>query len=278
MTSRRSLLIDATARLEEAGAAEARLDAEWLLAHATGMPRLSLLVAQQEAVSDDQAERFAALLSRRARGEPLQYVLGEAWFMGHRFSVDQRVLIPRSDTETLCEAAIARLAGGGRMLDIGTGSGALAASVAVACPAARIVAVDISAEALAVARANGQALDVQIEWIQSDLFAALKGRAFDVIVSNPPYIATDALAALQPEVRAEPRLALDGGTDGLTFYRRIMAGLPAHLDRGGSLLLEVGDGQARDVCALLDGAFASVHILRDLSGLDRVVTGDGYAG
>ena len=275
---RRQLLNEGTQRLEAAGASDAALDAQWMLSAVTGISRLLLLMDLDAAVSDDIKERYGALLFRRETGEPLQYVLGEADFMGHTFSVDGRVLIPRPDTETLCQAAIGRLARGGRMLDIGTGSGALAVSVALACERASVTAVDISAGALGVARTNGEALGAQVEWLQSDLFAALGGRVFDVIVSNPPYIPSGELKGLQTEVRREPRLALDGGPDGLDFYRRIVAALPGYLAVGGALLLEVGDGQAVDVAALLAPHFAQTNILRDLAGLERVVTGDDYAG
>lgn len=278
MSSRRRLLNDAAQALQTAGASDARLDAEWMLAHVLGVQRLMLLADADAPVNPDAIRRYMDMIARRAAGDPLQYVLGEADFMGHTFQVDARVLIPRPDTETLCEMAIGRIVGGARMLDIGTGSGALAISIALACPEADVTAVDVSEDALAVARANGLRLGAQVHFLQSDLFAALRGNAYDLIVSNPPYIPSAALGALQKEVRREPRLALDGGTDGLALYRRIIAALPLHLARGGSLLLEAGDGQAEAVAAMLDGQFKSIHIAHDLAGLARVVTGDGYAG
>ncbi|WP_417109291.1 peptide chain release factor N(5)-glutamine methyltransferase, partial [Hominenteromicrobium sp.] len=221
---------------------------------------------------------FDALLARREAGEPLQYVLGEASFLGRAFRVDPRVLIPRADTETLAEAMCACLTPGLRVLDMGAGSGALAISAALACPQARVTGADISEDALAVARENGERLGARVEWVRSDLFSALEGRCFDMIVSNPPYIPTGELEGLQREVRREPVLALDGGEDGLACYRAIVRGLPGRLCPGGSLLLEVGDGQAARVRALLEKLFDSTAVLADLSGLDRVVTGDGYAG
>ncbi len=278
MSSRRQLLFNAAARLTAAGASDARLDAEWLLSHALNVPRLMLLADAGQDVPPNDAERYEALVVRRAEGQPLQYVLGEADFMGRTFQVDARVLIPRCDTETLCEAVTERLRAGMRVVDIGTGSGALAVSAALACPGAEVTGVDISAEALAVARANGEWLGARVRWVQSDLFDALQGETFDLVVSNPPYIPTRELVGLQREVRQEPSLALDGGPDGLAFYRRIVASLPAHLRRGGSLLLEIGDGQAEDVTALFMGKFDQIRTLRDLSGLKRVVAGDGYAG
>lgn len=278
MASRRQWLNEATQRLTGAGASDARLDAQWMLAQVLSMPRLLMLVELDESVAPEAASRFEALVSARESGKPLQYVLGEADFMGRTFSVDERVLIPRADTETLCEAALARLRPQGRALEIGAGSGAVAVSLALERPHAQVTAVDISPQALEVARANGLRHGAAVEWLQSDLYAALDGRVFDVILSNPPYIPTGELAALQAEVRREPRLALDGGADGLVFYRRLLGGLPGRLAGGGSLLLEVGDGQSREVSALVRPLFDKTEILRDLAGLERVVAGDGYAG
>ena len=276
--TRRQALGRAVSRLQRADASDAALDAQWLLAHVCGAERLALLLALDEPLSAQEWTCFDALLERREAGEPLQYVLGEASFLGRAFRVDPRVLIPRADTETLAEAMCACLTPGLRVLDMGAGSGALAISAALACPQARVTGADISEDALAVARENGERLGARVEWVRSDLFSALEGRCFDMIVSNPPYIPTGELKGLQREVRREPVLALDGGEDGLACYRAIVRGLPGRLCPGGSLLLEVGDGQAARVRALLEKLFDSTAVLADLSGLDRVVTGDGYAG
>ena len=275
--TRRQALGRAVSRLQRADASDAALDAQWL-AHVCGAERLALLLALDEPLSAQEWTCFDALLARREAGEPLQYVLGEASFLGRAFRVDPRVLIPRADTETLAEAMCACLTPGLRVLDMGAGSGALAISAALACPQARVTGADISEDALAVARENGERLGARVEWVRSDLFSALEGRCFDMIVSNPPYIPTGELEGLQREVRREPVLALDGGEDGLACYRAIVRGLPGRLCPGGSLLLEVGDGQAARVRALLEKLFDSTAVLADLSGLDRVVTGDGYAG
>ena len=278
MSSRKQTLDAASARLAATNVPDAQLDAQWLLSHVLGISRLLLLADLHAPLSPEDESRYDALLSRRAAGEPLQYVLGEASFMGHTFRVDSRVLIPRSDTETLCVAALARLNPGMRALDIGTGSGALAISMALACNGAHITAVDISADALVVAQANATELGASVTWLESNLFAALSGQRFHMIVSNPPYIPTGDLATLQAEVRREPQTALDGGSDGLSFYRRILAKLPDHLEPGGFLALEVGDGQSQPVASLLQGHFDAIQILRDLQGLDRTVIGDRYAG
>ncbi|MDR0929203.1 MAG: peptide chain release factor N(5)-glutamine methyltransferase [Oscillospiraceae bacterium] len=278
LKTRKAALRQGEMLLQEAAVPDAVLDAQWLLSHVTGEPRLLLLAWPDAPLAPEDAARYEALLARRAAGEPLQYIIGETDFMGHTFRVDARALIPRNDTEALAEAILARLRPDLSLLDIGTGSGALAIAAKLACPGAAVVGVDISPDALALARENGERLGAAIEWVQSDLFAALPGRTFDVIASNPPYIESDALPALQREVLREPHLALDGGADGLDFYRNIIRALPGSLQRGGALLFEVGDGQAAQVAAWMRPLFSSVTILRDLAGLERVVTGDSYAG
>ncbi len=276
--NRRQALLDATARLMAAGVPDARLDAEWMLSHLLGVPRLSMLAFSADEVPPDTLSRFLALIARREAGEPLQYAIGEASFMGRALRVDARALIPRGDTETLCEALIARLSPGMRLLDIGTGSGALAIAAAFACPGADVTGADISADALSVARANGERLGARVRWVQSDLFEGLLGESFDIIVSNPPYIPTGDIASLQREVLWEPKIALDGGPDGLAFYRRIIAALPGRLAPGGSLLFEAGDGQAADVAAMMRPVFSKIEIIPDMNGLERAIAGDGYAG
>lgn len=280
MNDRRSALKDAAARLEAAGCSDARLDAEWMLAEATGLPRLSLLLDLDAPLSDQEAARFSAYLARRAAGDPLQYVLGHTDFMGHEFRCDARALIPRGDTEPLCEAVIER-AGALKtpsVLELGAGSGAVSVSVKLACPGAAVTAADISREALSLCRENAALHRTQVEWIESDWFTSLAGRSFDIIFSNPPYIPAGDLAALQSEVRREPTLALDGGADGLDFYRRTLRELPHHLRRGGSLLFEIGDGERDAVLALMDGHFTRLQTRCDWGNLPRVIIGDGYDG
>ncbi len=219
----------------------------------------------------DPAEqtRLEALLERRLAGEPVQYVLESAWFMGLEFYVDARVLIPRQDTETLCEAALDFLRGreAPRVLDLCAGSGAIGLSLAKLCPDARVTLVDISAGACAVMAENRRRLDVKAEIVCGDLFAPVRGRRFDLIACNPPYIRTGELDALQADVQKEPRLALDGGADGLDFYRRIAGEYKNYLATGGSLMLEIGWDEAGSVRALFGGG----SVLRDLGGHDRVI-------
>lgn len=269
MTSR-SWLDQAARRLQRSGAPDARLDAEWMLCDALGIGRGELRLRLSDQIPATALDRAEAWLSAREAGAPLQYVQRRAYLMGHEFYVDERVLIPRQDTELLCERAIAlvRERGYASALDLCSGSGAVGASMALACPGLRVAASDISEGALAVAERNAQALGAKLELLRGDLFGTVQGRRFDLIVCNPPYIADVDMAALQPEVRREPELALRGGPDGLEFYRRIAGEYRDHLIPGGALLLEVGCGQAQAVAALL-GACAFIE--RDLPGIERVV-------
>lgn len=274
MPTLRQALAEGARRLESARTPDARLDAAWLLEAVVHKPRLTLAL-DESALSEEQANRYALLLTRRAAGEPLQYILGEQGFFGLRFLVDERVLIPRPETEILCEKALDCLKAqpGGKALDLCTGSGALAVTLALRCPKAEVWACDISPDALEVARKNARQLGASVRFAQGDLFAPLNRERFDLIVSNPPYIARPELGELQREVRREPLLALDGGTDGLDFYRRIALESPRRLREGGRILLEVGAGQARTVASMFvaRGLYLD-EIIRDLSGIPRVVS------
>ena len=232
-------LIDRAARqLTRAGVADARVDASLLLERVTGIPPLSLRMGCEV---DDAAEQpFLMLLERRLAREPLQYILGDQPFCGRIFRVDSRVLIPRPETELLAELAIDWLRHSGkaspRVLDLCCGSGCIGLTAALECPDARVTLADLSDDALAVARANAETLGAAADIRQSDLFDALTG-PWDLIVSNPPYIPTADCGALQTEVLREPMLALDGGADGLTLYRRIAAQAKSRLTEGGRLML-----------------------------------------
>lgn len=248
----------AARRLEAAGSPDPMADAR-LLSWGDSLRELA----------PEEVERLEALLARRLAGEPVQYVLGSAWFMGLEFYVDARVLIPRQDTEALCEAALTFLRGrpAPRALDLCAGSGAIGLSLAKLCPQAKVTLADVSADACAVMDKNRRHLGVEAEIVEGDLFAPLAGRRFDLIACNPPYIRAGELDSLQAEVQKEPRLALDGGADGLDVYRRIAATYKDHLADGGVLFLEIGWDEAEAVRALFGGG----RVLRDLNGRDRVI-------
>jgi release factor glutamine methyltransferase len=203
-------------------------------------------------LSAEQEARYRALLLLRACRRPLQYILGTQAFYGHTLKVNESVLIPRPETETLCERALAAMETrkAPAVADVCTGSGAIAITLKLARPDAAVWAAELSPEALSLARQNAVENAAEITFVEGDLLEPLQGLAFDCIVVNPPYIPSGELSHLQPEVCAEPRMALDGGADGLTFYRRLAQGAPALLKPGGWLLTEFGDGQADAVAAL----------------------------
>ena len=266
----REALRAAQARLEAAGVPEAGLDAELLLAFALHEDRLRMRLDGQRALPETALDRYETLIVRRETREPLQYIEGEAPFMGLTFTVAPGVLIPRQDTEILCEEALSRLRPGMRVLDIGTGSGALAVSLAK-LGGARMTAADVSDAALAIAQENAKRNGADVRFVKSDCFEALAGERFDMIVSNPPYIDAQEMAELMPEVRREPELALFGGLDGLDYYRRIAAQAPAHLAHGGWLLFEIGWKQREPVCALMRAHIGEPFACRDYGGNWRVV-------
>lgn len=250
----------------------ARLDAQLLLLHASGRrqdERAWLLAHDQDALSPPQAQAYEALCARRLGGEPLAYLVGEKEFFGLMLAVDDRVLVPRPDTETLVEWALQVLASreAPAVIDLGTGSGAIALALKHQRADARIEAVDRSDAALAVARANGERLGLAVAWRSGDWLAGAD-RSYDLVVSNPPYIRAD-----DPHLRAlthEPLAALAAGDDGLHDLRAIVAAAPAHLKPGGWLLLEHGWDQAEPVCALLAAAgFDAVGSRQDLAGIPR---------
>ena len=270
----------ATLYLAARAPASARLDAEVLLAEVLGGDRVGVYLHFDRPLAPAEVERYRTLVRRRGAGEPVAYLTGRREFWSHALGVTPDVLIPRPETELLVEVALAGAGGRERalsVLDLGTGSGAIALALAAELPAARVLAVDVSPAAAAVARANLAAagLGARVRVAVADWTAALAPAArFDVVVSNPPYVATAALADLPPEVRHEPRAALDGGADGLAAYRRLVPAGAAALAPGGRLLVEVGAGQADAVAALFAAAgLAAVARHRDLAGVERVVAG-----
>jgi release factor glutamine methyltransferase len=251
-----------------------RLDAQLLLARAMSCTRSWLIAHDDAPLTRAQAIAYRADLARRAAGEPLAYIVGEKEFHGLMLRVDARVLVPRPDTETLVDWALELLRNDfaatsqPRVIDLGSGSGAIALAVKHACADAQVTALDASADALEVAAANAQQLALPIDLQQSDWWSAVAGQCFHLALSNPPYVAQNDphLAALTHE----PQLALASGPDGLTAIRRIIAGAPQHLHAGGWLLLEHGHDQAAAVQALLAAAgFARVQSRRDLAGIAR---------
>ncbi|MEY3276291.1 MAG: hypothetical protein RL153_1558 [Verrucomicrobiota bacterium] len=287
--SARALLRSAAQRLAAAGVESAELDVGLLLEHATGIPRLRRMALGDDAVAADAARRFEDAVTRRAARAPLQHIVGRASFLGLELDVDGRVLVPRPETEQLVLQASACIAGRTtpRILDLGTGSGCIALALARLHPGAEVVAMDVSEAALAVARGNARinGLDGRVRWLRGDAFGS-EGWAgtglgsLDLVVSNPPYIPSGDIATLEPEVREhDPRLALDGGEDGLGPYRSLAAHAWKGLAAGGWLALEFGDGQGEALLSLLGGGpWEGARLGKDLSGRDRVLIVRGSRG
>lgn len=265
-----------TQKFTEANIASPRLEAQLLLAHALACTRTQLYMAYDKPLAEAELASYRALIKRRLAGENVSYLLGEQEFWGLPFYVDPNVLVPRADTETVIEVARARRADRAapcRVLDLCTGSGAIAVALAKELPGAQVVATDVSEAAVAIARRNAERNKVadRVTVRQGDLFAPVAGETFDLIASNPPYIATAVIAGLAAEVRGEPRLALDGGADGMAFYDRIAREGAAHLAPGGAIVLEHGFDQADAVRARLEGAgFRGVTLVMDLAKNPRV--------
>ncbi|MBI2082586.1 MAG: peptide chain release factor N(5)-glutamine methyltransferase [Deltaproteobacteria bacterium] len=271
---------------EKAGVPNPRLDAELLLAHLLKCKRIDLYTNHERTIAEKDLAKFKELIQRRSKREPLQYIIGETEFYGLKFKVTPEVLIPRPETELLVEEAIAYYPtlkkggeGGFSVLDIGTGSGCIAITLAKNLPEAKITATDSSKEALEIAKENARRheVDRQIEFLLSDIapwrvFEA-EGRRFDLIVSNPPYIPSRELESLQPEVRDfEPRKALDGGNDGLQTIRQILTETPRFLNDGAYLLLEIGEDQGKAIANLIheQTSLDFQGVKKDLSGHDRI--------
>lgn len=267
----REVLKRATARLESAGVPNSDYDAAAMLAHVMGEDMLMMRFNSHREATQDVLDAYEAMLARRETREPMQYILGETGFMALSFHVEPGVLCPRPDTEILCEEALRRLDAGARVLDIGTGSGALAVSIAKLGRDCSVTAVDVSETALAIARGNAERNGAKVRFVKSDCFAALEGEMFDMIVSNPPYIDREEMLTLMPEVRMEPELALFGGEDGLDFYRRISREAGAYLREGGVLLFEIGWKQKDAVSDLLRTYVGEPFALKDYGDNWRVV-------
>ena len=283
MMTLKSLLAEGREVLTAAQIADADIDAWLLLQYVTGINRMMYLMEPDKSVSNEDTLAYHEVIARRATHYPLQYSTHTQEFMGLDFYVDERVLIPRQDTEVLVEMALEFLKDGMTVLDMCTGSGCILISLAANRRLASGLGVDLSEGALEVAQKNARAngLD-QLEWIQSSLFEAFENDLdksdklqVDMIVSNPPYIESEVIPTLMPEVRAhEPMMALDGFEDGLYFYREITANAPAYLKNKGYLLFEIGYNQGEAVADLMRmTGFVNIRIKKDLAGLDRVVYG-----
>jgi release factor glutamine methyltransferase len=274
----KDILDKGTAALREARVDSPRLDAEVLLSHVLRCERVMLLKEPERRLSDSESAFFMSLVARRAAAEPIAYLTGKKEFMGLVFNVSPAVLIPRPETELLVETAAALLSGIARpvIADVGTGSGAIAVSLAFLAPGARVFAVDADPAALTVAEDNAVKHGVadRVTFAVGDLLEPLRGQVavFDLVAANLPYIPSAAMEALPPEVRREPTAALDGGPDGLLFYRRLVPEVKRLLKRGGRLLAEIDPGQARAMSALFQAGTWSVEFRADLSGRTRVVT------
>jgi release factor glutamine methyltransferase len=257
-----------------------RLEAEILLCRELGLNRTKLILEQERPLSREELSAYRALIARRRAFEPIAYILAEKEFYGRVFQVDRRVLVPRPDTEILIDVALARTRPrslSARTLDLCTGSGCVAVTLACERPTWQVTGADISAAALEVARSNALAAGAVwgVRWIESDLFSALPARErFELITANPPYIPTAEMASLSKDIRDyEPHLALDGGADGLSFYRRIIKEALNFLTSGGVLALEIGWNQAKDVSTLLaESGYEDIQIAQDYGSRDRVAS------
>ena len=253
------------------------LESRMLLQRVTGFSRVQLLTRDTDVLTPEQLAQWNALLDRRMKGEPMAYILGEREFYGRMFTVNPSVLIPRADTEILIDTVLQQNASqhAVRILDLGTGSGAIAVTLAAECPMWQVTAVDVSADALTVAQANADVHAPTVRLLHSDWYAALAVQErFDIIVSNPPYIAVDDAHLKQGDLRFEPRGALSDEADGLRHYRHIIAHAPSFLNEGGRIYLEHGFEQGADVRELLHQAdFSEIQTVRDLAGHERVSIG-----
>jgi release factor glutamine methyltransferase len=268
------------AALRDAGIRDPQVDAEWLLAEALGIARSRLVLHGQQPLEPGAAVRYLAWLRRRIAREPLQHIVGSQAFRDLTLTVSGQALVPRPETELLAGWAVELLAGARtpRVIDVGTGSGCIACAIAAECPQARVIAVDVSPAAVSLARANvaGLGLTRRVTVLASDLLTALAPGRADLIVSNPPYLPSEVIAVLAPEVsRYDPRLALDGGADGLDVIRRLVEQAPRCLAPGGRILLETAGGeQLLDAVALLGArGFARIETRPDLAGIERFVAG-----
>jgi len=270
-------------QLNRAHCTDAGIDAERLYCYLQNVDKVKVFLQANDPVEEATREAYFNLIEERAKRIPLQYITGTQEFMGFPFAVNEDVLIPRQDTEVLAEQAAKIIGGEGtgvrsrrkwNVLDLCCGSGNVGISLAKICANAKVTAADLSGKAVETAKKNAAANRVKLTFLQGNLFEPVKKKRYDMIVSNPPYIPTHMIPILQDEIKAhEPLMALDGGEDGLDFYRKIIDRAPVHLSRQGVLILEIGQDQAEEVTRLIRDTmtFSKVHVVKDLPGNNRVV-------
>ena len=275
MPTVKEVLNDTKKRLKEQGIDTFSLDSSLLVSEVTGFTKIQLVTHDRDEVTVEQLDRLENLVEERLKNKPMQYILGHCEFMELDFKVTENTLIPRGDTENIVEEVIATIEDSGynTVLDMCTGTGAIAISVAHYTKA-KVTASDISKKALEVARENAQNLNADVNFIESDLFENINEK-FDVIVSNPPYIESEVIPTLMEQVKDyEPMLALDGGKDGLDFYRNIINQANNYINQNGCIVFEIGYNQGGQVKSLLENAgFVNINVKQDLAGLDRLVIG-----
>jgi len=268
------LLQTTTAYLEKHGVESPRLNIEHLLAHCLGLKRIELYLQFDRPLSEKELKPLRESVRKRAQGIPLQHLLGTVEFHGRTFKSDPRALIPRPETEHLIELIQSRLKTKPpqRIVDIGTGSGVIAITLALSYPEAQVFGLDISPDALSLARENAESLSAPVTWLESNLLTNLREDAFDLVVANLPYIPTSEIATLSREVKQDPILALDGGNDGLDLIRSLLSALPDRIQSGGMVALEIGHGQGYALNEfLLARGFGDVSVVKDYQGFERFV-------
>lgn len=273
-------IADQAARLAAAGIQSAAAEIEWMLCYVLEVNRLDLYLHGLKMLSTGRLQKIESIIIRRMYREPLQFILGEAWFYGRRFIVTPAVMAPTPETERLVERALGFIRtleiNGPRLLDIGIGSGVIGLTIACEDPTAKIVGLDISTDALAVANQNCELLGVadRVKLLNSDMFTALHDdNRFDLILANPPYIAEPDYASLDPEVHADPEIAMIAGPDGLDCIRAILRDAPRYLAANGRIMFEIGYGQSGKIAAMIeeDRRYRSMDIIKDFNDIDRVV-------
>ena len=272
----RSMILDMTRRFRETGIPDPEVDSAALLAFLCARNPLELRLDTETELDTEIQARYAALCERRMHREPLQYIMGECRFCGKDFMVTPDVLIPRPETELLCEWAAVKMTGkeSPKILDLCCGSGCIGITLRLRLPSSFVMLSDLSAAAADVARKNAERLSADVTVTTGDLFENIAGHDFDLIVSNPPYIPGEECGYLQEEVKKEPFMALDGGNDGLEFYRRICRSASGYLRRNGVLMFELGDGQSSAVRDLMEeSGFGNVEFRRDFQDISRMIAG-----